>query len=378
MGLSKQTIMANRSLTPSHDEMRDLAAHFPLHGTLLDAQRYGSGHINDTFVVTFDQAGMVVRYIFQRVNHTIFKNVPQLMENISRVTSHVAAKAAGQDNRRALTLVPTREGAAFHKTSEGDFWRVYLFVENARTYDAVENPRQAFEAARAFGLFQQALADLPGERLHETIPHFHDTPKRFAALRKAAEEDVAGRKREVLAELEFAFQREPEVSRLLDLVRAGEIPERVTHNDTKLNNVMLDDKTGEGICVIDLDTVMPGLSLYDFGDLVRFGANMAAEDETDPAKIDVSLPVFEAIVKGYVAGAGDILTAAEWDNLVFAGKLMTYEVGIRFLTDYLQGDIYFKTKHPGHNLDRARNQLRLVDRMEVAANAMEEIVSRNR
>jgi len=168
------------------------------------------------------------------------------------------------------------------------------------------------------------------------------------------------------------------VGRLLDLVRTGDIPERVTHNDTKLNNVMLDDKTGEGICVIDLDTVMPGLSLYDFGDLVRFGTNTAVEDETDFSKIDVSLPVFEAIVQGYVAGAGDILTEAEWDNLVFAGKLMTYEVGIRFLTDYLQGDIYFKIKRPGHNLVRARNQLRLVDRIEAAASAMSAIVCQQR
>ncbi len=358
--------------------MRKLVAPFLLPGTLLEVERYGSGHINDTFLATFDQAGTRVRYILQRVNHSIFKNVPQLMDNIMRVTSHVAAKNTSGDSRRALTLRQADDGLPYHQTPEGDFWRVYLFIEDARTYDAVENPRQAFEAARAFGLFQQALADLPGARLHETIPHFHDTPKRFEALRKAAEADVAGRKKEVFAELDFAFQREPEVSRLLDLVLAGEIPERVTHNDTKLNNVMLDDKTGEGICVIDLDTVMPGLSLYDFGDLVRFGANTAAEDETDPNKIDVSLPVFEAIVQGYVAGAGDILTDAEWDNLVFAGKLMTYEVGIRFLTDYLQGDIYFKTKRPGHNLDRARNQLRLVDRMEAADSAMQEIVSRNR
>jgi len=366
--------MANRSLVPSLDDIREVAAHFPLHGALLDAQRYGSGHINDTFVGCFDHAGVHVRYILQRINHNIFKNVPQLMENIARVTSHVAGKATAGDNRRVLTLVPTRDGASFHETPAGDFWRVYLFVEGARTYDAVENPRQAFEAARAFGQFQQSLADLPGGRLHETIPFFHDTPRRFEALRQAAEADVAGRKKEVLPELDFAFQREAEVGRLLALVAKGDIPERVTHNDTKLNNVMLDDKTGEGICVIDLDTVMPGLSLYDFGDLVRFGANTGAEDETEPEKIGVSLPVFEAIARGYVAGAGNILTPAEWENLVFAGKLMTYEVGIRFLTDYLQNDIYFKIKRPGHNLDRARNQLRLVARMEAAANEMEAIV----
>ena len=303
MGLQKQTSMANRSLVCSPDDIREVAAHYRLHGALVDAQRYGSGHINDTFIASFDQAGVQVRYIFQRINHNIFKNVPQLMENISRVTSHVSAKTAAGDTRRALTLVPTQDGAPFYKTPAGDFWRVYLFVERARTYDAVENPRQAFEAARAFGQFQQALADIPGGRLHETIPHFHDTPRRFEALRQAAEADVAGRKKEVLAELDFAFRRESETGRLLDLVRSGEIPERVTHNDTKLNNVMLDDKTGEGICVIDLDTVMPGLSLYDFGDLVRFGTNTAAEDEADPAKIAVSLPVFEEIVEGYMLRA---------------------------------------------------------------------------
>ncbi len=370
--------MADRSLTPTLDDIREVVAHFPLQGGFLGAQRYGSGHINDTFVAEFNQAGSRVRYILQRVNHNIFKNVPHLMENISRVISHVATKAAGSNNHRALTLVPARDGAPFYKTPAGDFWRVYLFVEGARTYDAVETPLQAFEAARAFGQFQQALADLPGARLHETIPHFHDTPRRFEALRQAAREDVAGRKKEVLAELEFAFQREPEVGRLLDLVGTGDIPERVTHNDTKLNNVMLDDKTGDGVCVIDLDTVMPGLSLYDFGDLVRFGTNTAAEDEADPSKINVSLPVFEAIVQGYVASVGDILTDAEWDNLVFAGKLMTYEVGIRFLTDYLQGDIYFKTKRPKHNLDRARNQLCLVSSMEALASTMSAVVCLNR
>ncbi len=370
--------MSTPANTPSLDEMRAIAAPFAIHGKLLSAERYGSGHINDTYALCFDQAGAPVRYIFQRVNHNIFKNVPELMENISRVTAHVVAKTAGGDSRAALTLVLTRDGAPFYKTACGNFWRVYLFIEKARTYDAVEKPTQAREAARAFGLFQQALADLPGARLHETIPNFHNTVSRFAALRKAAEADVAGRKKEVQAELDFAFAREADAGRLLALVAAGKIPERVTHNDTKLNNVMLDDATGAGICVIDLDTVMPGLSLYDFGDLVRFAGNTAAEDEIDQEKIQVSLPVVDAIVEGYIAGAGDILTPAEWDNLIFAGKLMTYEVGLRFLTDYLQGDVYFKTKRPGHNLDRARNQLRLVARIEAADKELQAIVARHR
>ena len=370
--------MANRSVIPSPDELRGILARFSLPGTLLTAERFGSGHINDTFVATYDQAGTRVRYILQRVNRHVFKNVPELMGNIIRVTTHIESKNSPSDSRRAPSLHKALDGLPYHQTPDGDFWRVCRFVEGARTYDVVEHPRQAYEAARAFGRFQQALADLPGGRLHETIPHFHDTPQRLENLRKAAEEDVEGRKHEVLAELEFAFSREPEVSRLLDLMAAGEIPERVTHNDTKLNNVMLDEKTGEGICVIDLDTVMPGLSLYDFGDLVRFAANTATEDEADLTKVDVSLPIFEAIVEGYIAGAGDILTDAEWDNLVFACKLMTYEVGIRFLTDYLQGDIYFQTHHPGHNLERARNQLRLVDRIEAADGALQAIVRRCR
>jgi len=366
--------MADRSLTPPRDILREVVSQFPLHGSLCDAERYGSGHINDTFVATYDQAGARVRYIVQRINHKIFKNVPALMENISRVTSHVAAKAVGGDSRQTLTLVPRHGGTPFYESPEGDFWRVYLFVENSRTFDALENSSQAFEAARAFGRFQQSLADLSGSRLHETIPHFHDTPRRLDALRMAAQEDAVGRRKEVLAELDFAFRREKEAGRLLELVHSGDIPERVTHNDTKLNNVIFDNATGEGICVIDLDTVMPGLSLYDFGDLVRFAANTAAEDEPDRSKIDVSLTVFESIAKGYVSTAGDILTAAEWDNLAFAARLMTFEVGIRFLTDYLQGDIYFKTKRVGHNLDRARNQLYLVERMEVAKDMMSTIV----
>ncbi len=354
--------------------MRAVAARFSIHGELVDARRYGSGHINDTQLVIFDQAGAPVRYIFQRINHRIFKKVPALMENISRVTSHILKHHAGGDNRRVLTLVPALDGKPYCHLHDGDYWRVYLFIEAAHTYDTVETPAQAFEAARAFGRFQQQLADLPGGRLHESIPHFHDTPRRFEALRRAADKDARGRRAEVAAELDFAFARGAETARLLSLACTGAIPERITHNDTKLNNVMLDDTTGEGICVLDLDTVMPGLSLYDFGDLVRFACNTAVEDETDARKINVSLPVFDAVVRGYLAGAGNILTPAEWEHLVFAGKLMTYEVGIRFLTDYLEGDVYFKIAHPKHNLERARNQLRLVERIETADAAMQAIV----
>ncbi len=370
--------MPHPNAAPAFDALRDVIARFDLPGGLIDVSRFGSGHINDTFVAEFESPGKRVRCIVQRVNRSVFQDVPRLMENIVRVTAHLASKNTDGQSRCSPSPLPSREGLPYWQGADGDFWRVYPFVEGGISHEMVENPHQAFEAARAFGSFQKALADLPGGRLHETIPHFHDTPKRFEALREAADLDLAGRKSGVLAELGFAWQREPDVSRLLELARAGAIPERVTHNDTKLNNVMLDQATGEAICVVDLDTVMPGLSLYDFGDLVRSAANTAAEDETDLSKVDVSLPVFEALVEGYVAGIGDILTDAEWEHLVFAAKLMSYEVGIRFLTDHLQGDVYFKIGHPGHNLERARNQLHLVSRIEAAEEALAAVVRRCR
>lgn len=368
--------MASQSL--NLDEVKHVAAQFPLHGTLIEAVPYGSGHINDTVSVSFDQAGKPVRYIFQRINDSIFKDVPLLMENIARVTQHLVSKQTGDDNRSALTLILAEDGKPYYLTPEGRFWRVYLFIEKARTYDKLETSEQAFQAARAFGAFQATLADLPGEPLKETIPNFHNTRQRFANLRASIERNTAKRLDEVSAEIAFALSHENEVGRLLDLADQGLIPLRVTHNDTKINNVMLDDASGEGICVIDLDTVMPGLSLYDFGDMVRTAVSPAMEDEKDLSKIEVRLPVFEALVKGFVEGAGSILTPAEWDNLLFAGKLMTFEVGIRFLTDYLDGDVYFRTHRPGHNLDRCRTQFRLVECLEGSAAELEAVVGKYR
>jgi aminoglycoside phosphotransferase (APT) family kinase protein len=355
------------------EEIREVASNFPLHGCLIEAHPYGSGHINDTFAVRYDQAGVGVRYVFQRINHSIFRDVPLLMDNIHRVTAHLGGHLRG-DSRRALTLVSTRAGKAYHKSVEGNYWRIYLFIEKARSFDELESATQAFEAARAFGTFQKELADLPGKRLGETIPGFHDTRQRFEALSAAVTKNAAGRKKEVTAELDFVFRREAMVDRLLDLARSGALPERVTHNDTKINNVMLDDQTGEGICVIDLDTVMPGLSLYDFGDMVRTACSPAAEDERDLSKVAVRTAVFEALAQGFTEGASAILTDAEWENLAFSGQLMTFEVGMRFLTDYLAGDVYFKTKRPGHNLERCRTQFRLVECLEEAAPEMEKIV----
>ncbi len=360
----------------------DLAAvvrAFPLLGRFREGAPYGSGHINDTFAVVLDQAGAPVRYILQRVNPRVFKDVPALMENIARVTAHSTrrALARGDDpdaSRRALTLVPACDGQPYHRDGDGGWWRCYLFIEHARTYDIVGSPRQAAAAAKAFGEFQRLLVDLPGKRLHETIPDFHHTRLRFQAFQAALAADAHNRAARARAEIAFALEREPLVDLLLDLQARGEMPERVTHNDTKFNNVMLDDATQEAVCVIDLDTVMPGLALYDFGDMVRSATNAAAEDERDLAQVEARLPIFESLVEGYLSAARPFLNGAEVAHLAVSGAVITLEIGLRFLSDFLAGDVYFKTKRPGHNLDRAANQFALVRSLEAQRAMMESIV----
>jgi hypothetical protein len=354
-----------------HD-VRAVARHFQITGEFLEAAPYGSGHINDTYCAVFDQGGTRVRYIFQRVNHNIFKNPVALMENVQRVTTHLAGKVAGQPeaNRRVLTLIPARDGKAFYRDAEGNHWRVYVFVEKARTFDAVESAEQAFKAAKAFGQFQKLLADLPAPRLHDTIPDFHHTPKRFAALEQAIAADVANRATLAQPEIEFALRHKAICSVLLD----AKLPERVTHNDTKFNNVMLDDATGEGICVIDLDTVMPGLALYDFGDMVRTTTSPAKEDERDLSKVKMQFPMFEALTRGYLSSAGEFLTPVEKKFLPFGGKLITFTIALRFLTDFLAGDVYFKVHRDSHNLDRCRTQFKLVESIEQQEAAMNKLV----
>jgi aminoglycoside phosphotransferase (APT) family kinase protein len=358
-----------------HD-IRSLSANFQIYADFQSAEPYGTGHINDTYAATYRQGGTPVRYIHQRINQNIFKNAVGLMENIQRVTDHIRSKLAGEPDvtRKTLTLVPTRDGRTHYFDAQGDCWRTYVFIEGARTYDAVESTKQAFEAAKAFGRFQGLLADLPAPRLIDTIPDFHDTPKRFAALEKAIEADSANRARQARAEIEFALAHKPMTSKLIDLQARGVLPERTTHNDTKFNNVMLDDATQQGICVIDLDTVMPGLALYDFGDMVRTTTSPALEDERDLSKVCMQFPMFEALVRGYLASAGDVLNAAEKENLAFAGKLITFEIGIRFLADYLAGDVYFKVHREGHNLDRCRTQFKLVESIEIQEETMNRLV----
>lgn len=351
-------------------DLQAIASQFDIEGTFLAGAPYGSGHINDTYRVVHRLGTRDVPTILQRINHQIFKNPVALMDNVQRVTTHLRQKLGSDQARRALTLIPTRDGQALHRDAVGHFWRAYVFIEQARTYDAVESTDQAFQAARAFGAFQQMLADLPPPRLHETIPDFHHTPKRFAALEAARQTDPAGRVRDVGPELEFAFQRQSLTGVLLD---AG-LPERITHNDTKFNNVMLDDATGDGVCVIDLDTVMPGLALYDFGDMVRTTTSPAREDERDLAQVRMQFPMFEALVRGYLSTAGAFLTPAEKALLPVAGQLITFEIGLRFLTDYLNGDTYFKVHREGHNLDRCRSQFRLVASIECQESNMHQLV----
>jgi Ser/Thr protein kinase RdoA (MazF antagonist) len=295
------------------------------------------------------------------------------MENIHRVTTHLRTKVTGKvdASRRVLNLVPSLDGNAFHIDQAGNYWRAYLFIERARTYEAVQTPRQAFETAKAFGNFQKLLADLPAPRLHDTVPDFHHTPRRFAALEQAIKGDCASRVRLAGPEIEFALS----CKRLTWALLEAELPERITHNDTKLNNVMLDDKTGEGICVIDLDTVMPGLAVYDFGDMVRTTVSPAHEDERDLSKVKVRFPMFEALVRGYVASGSGFLNKSEKSCLPIAGQVITFEIGIRFLTDFLQGDVYFKTHREGHNLDRCRAQFQLVRSVEKHMPRMRELVA---
>jgi len=361
----------------SDDVLRHVVSGFQVWGDFTGAVPYGSGHINDTYKVSIRLAGTPVHYLLQRINHEIFKQPGRVMENIVRVTEHLQGKlAAGGEaeaSRKTLTVIPARDGLPYVRDPAGNWWRLYLFIEGAQTYDVIENERQAYEAARAFARFQNQLADLPAPRLHETIPAFHNTLSRVKALEAVAAADVCGRKAAAAAELAFVEERREQCGRLLARNACGEIPERITHNDTKINNVMLDDATGEGICVIDLDTVMPGLALYDFGDMVRSATASAQEDERDLSKVGSRINMFEALARGYLSEA-TFLLPAEVEELCFAGRLITLTIGIRFLTDFLAGDVYFKTHRPGQNLDRCRTQFQMVRSMESQAGAMEAII----
>lgn len=339
----------------------------------MSAQSYGNGHINDTYLVESNP-----KYILQKINSNVFKNPPQVMDNIEKVTNHLRKKIAdegGDPDRETMLVINTKDGKNFYKTCDGEYFRMYRFVDDATSYDNAENAEMFYEAARAFGKFQKLLSDFPMEELHETIPKFHDTRNRFLNLKKAIENDVCGRAADIAADLELALSFENEVGVIVDGIADGSLPLRVTHNDTKLNNVLIDDKTGKGLCVIDLDTVMPGSLLYDFGDALRIGASNAAEDEADLSKVTFNLEYFESFAKGFLEEVGTI-TDRERELLPFSAMLITYECGIRFLTDYLEGDTYFKIHREGHNLDRARNQIKLACDIRSKFPQMKEIIDR--
>lgn len=360
------------------EELIRIEEHFLLSGEVESIVPYGSGHINDTYLLTCRQEnGEGKRYILQRMNHDIFKDPHGLMENVVNVTGFLQEKikeTGGDPEREALNVIPTKTGESYCREADGSYWRMYRFVEGASSYDAVEKPEDFYESAVAFGHFQKLLSEFPAASLHETIPDFHNTVDRLAKFKKAVKADVCHRAANVQEEIQFVLDREADCHVLCDMLAKGEIPLRVTHNDTKLNNIMIDDKTGKGICVIDLDTVMPGSALYDYGDSIRFGANTGAEDEKDLSKISCDLDLFALYTKGFIEGCEGSLTETEIRMLPMGAKLMTLECGIRFLTDYLEGDHYFKIHRPEHNLDRTRTQFRMVKDMEEKWEKMQKIV----
>ena len=355
-----------------------LIRHFAFEGSFLEACPFGNGHIHDTFAARFDiGSGKTRRYILQKINTHVFTQPVRVMENIEKVTAHLRKailQTGGDPLRETLTLIPRLDGKSFYQDETGAVWRAMIFIEGAQTYQTVSDPRLYMQAARAFGRFQIRLTDFPVGDLHITLPDFHNTPWRLENFLQAVENNAAGRAQLARPEIDFLLQRQGQAGRLVQLQRQGQLPLRVTHNDTKLDNVMIDDRTGEGICVIDLDTVMPGLALYDFGDSVRSAANPAAEDEPDLSKVFFNLPVFERLVQGYLQEAGSLLTQAELDNLAFSAWLITYEQALRFLGDYLNGDTYYKINRPNHNLERARTQIKLIQGMEDHIEEMEGVV----
>jgi hypothetical protein len=365
-----------------HHRYNELIAQFAFEGEFISIEPYGFGHINETYAATFRlENGVPQRYILQCINHHVFKDPATVMANLEKVTKHLHKKivqAGGDPRRETINLIPLRSDHSFLYSANGEYWRAEIFIEGAQTYQIPAQPEHIYHAAWAFGNFGRLLADFPVNELHDTIPDFHHTPKRYAAFISALEKDTANRAREVKAEIDFCLLREPDTHVLIDLVNAGLIPQRVTHNDTKFENVMIDDRTGRGVCVIDLDTVMPGIILFDFGDSVRSGANPAAEDEPNLSKVVFNLATFDWLAHGYLDAARDYLRPVEIDHLAFAARLLTFEQALRFLTDYLNGDIYYRTHRPGQNLDRARTQIKLVSDMEKQSEEMEQIINRYR
>ncbi len=362
------------------NQLKEVSEAYQYLGDIKSCELYGNGHINTTYLMVYKTTtGEEKKAILQKMNTDIFKNPKELMENIIGVTSYLREKIierGGDPERETLHVRKTSSGDDYFIDSKGDYWRVYNFVEGATCYDKVETEEDFYQSALAFGNFQSLLAEYKAKTLHETIPQFHDTRKRFNDLKKSIEENASGRVAEVQEEIKFALEREKDADVFGTLLAENKIPLRVTHNDTKLNNIMIDDETRRGICVIDLDTVMPGLAMNDFGDAIRFGANTAMEDETDLSKVSLDLSLFEIYAKGFLEGCKGSLTQKEIELLPMGAKMMTYECGMRFLADHIDGDHYFKIHRKNHNLDRARCQFALVADMEKKWDEMKKIIER--
>ncbi|MCR5720455.1 MAG: aminoglycoside phosphotransferase family protein [Lachnospiraceae bacterium] len=365
--------MERENLCAKIDEARD---NFRFDSEVVSCERYGNGHINDTFLVKCSSG---TRYIFQRMNHLIFRNPEELMKNVCNVTSFLRKKIianGGDPDRETMNVVLTKDGKPYYKDSIGSYWRVYLFVEESLSFDVVEKPEDFYQSAYAFGRFQFLLSDFDASQLFDVIPDFHNTPKRFEHFKEVVAKNELGRNDSVKDEIQFVMDRAEDMKLTYSMLESGELPLRVTHNDTKLNNVLIDKKTGMGLCVIDLDTVMPGLSINDFGDSIRFGANTAAEDEKDISKVSLSLDLFETYAKGFLKGCGGKLTDKELEMMPYGAKTMTLECGMRFLTDYLEGDTYFRTHYEGHNVVRCHTQFELVRDMERKMDDMKAIIAK--
>lgn len=365
------------------ESIRKIISQFSIGDGSFSFKPFGSGHINDTYLVYDDKAesaskneGLQDKYLLQRINHEVFKDVEGLMQNMHLVTSDLKKKLSSAEEEifTSVSIIPTHQGSLYYKDDQGNYWRVQTFIPNSISYDTVTSEKQAYEAGYAFGMFQRLLNNMDVNSLKETIPDFHNMEYRFSNLEKAIQQDVVGRKSSVMDEINFAMQRKESMESLYQKVRDGEVPIRITHNDTKFNNVLLDQETQKAICIIDLDTVMPGVAWYDFGDSIRTIVNTAEEDEVDVDKIEVDMSFFKAFSQGYLQETAPFLTPLEVDQLAFSSQYMTFIMGLRFLTDYISGDVYYKIKHEQQNLQRVRAQFRLVSRMEKKAQEMQDIV----
>ena len=359
-------------------KISEALAAYPFEGEVSEYCPYGNGHINDTFLVT---TTLNNKYILQRINHEVFKKPWEKMKNMVGVCEFLREKIiarGGGPMRETLNVMKTKNGENFFKDSIGSYWSVTYFIDGARTYDLAESPEDFEQSGVGYGRFQKLLSEYPADTLFETIPQFHDTPNRLEKLKDAIARDPLGRVKEVQPEIEFILAREADCSALINLNKEGKLPLRVTHNDTKLNNIMIDDATRKAICVLDLDTVMPGFSVIDFGDSIRFGAATSVEDEPDLSKMNFDINLFDTYARGFLSECGDVLTDCEYDMLPMGAKVVTLETGIRFLTDYIEGDTYFRIHYPEQNLNRTRTQLKLVSDMENKWDDMKKIIEKHR